>query len=673
VTVVTFVVAQNVYEVLATNREFLTVRRVSNPQLLGIILAFNLLPALVLFLLWLLCRAVHRRLAQGFLAIAYFLLFAAFFLQVHKSYFSGWHPFPHSYLIWALPAGLITFASLHFEKPFRSFLLALSILVPIFPILFLVRAWIRPTRAPATPQTLEDRRLSKPNKEIPPFFILIFDELSQKILLDDQGQIDGAQFPNFKKLADDGYWFRNATANGDQTIDSIPILLTGNFHDGKDPSASAYPDNLFRLLYPYYDDMYIYEHDTHFCSSALYHCPDEELAFGIWRLLQDTFYLYCTRVVPAEIGLPIPDMRRTWGPFRNYSEEAQARVKRFEDFVHSLDSQDKKRTFYYFHHMMTHSPYNLTSDGTVYQATSWHFDKIYARYPAALNDLMRRYIMQTRYADKELGEFIGGLKELGIYDKALIFLMADHGVSWSFESPGRTLQKDNAAMMLSVPLFIKPPFSKGGKMSDKDVQLIDIVPTIADLLGIKIPWTCSGRSVFSADAAKRTKITYDIKGNRFEFPDDFGLLKVEKWYPEDQSPLIGQPIRSFKVDGSIHPAGWLDTLSEHDVQIEPGGDEFPVTVAGWAILLDEKRMPNQIAIAVNGSIAAVAVPRIARRDVAKFYHNPQFTNCGWAAQFSTRLLREGDNVVAVYAVLNSESNLLAPLKTSKNVIHRAMR
>jgi hypothetical protein len=673
-TLVTFAVAQTVYEILAANREFLTVRRVSNPQLLGIILAFNVMSPLILFLVWAACRAVHRSLARGFLAATYFALFAAFALQVHKSYFPNWHPFPHAYVIWIVPAGLFAFVSLQYEKHFRSFLLTLSVFVPIFPILFIGRTWVRPPVAQASAQTLQGTKLRSVHKQVPPFFLLVFDELSQKILLDDQGLIDGAQFPNFKKLADDGYWFRNTTANGDQTIDSIPNILTGNFHHGKYPSADAYPDNLFKLLYPYYDDIYIYEMDTHFCSPDLFHCPDEVSAAGQWEFLRDSFYLYCGRVIPEKLALPIPDMRKSWGPFRNYSEQARARVKRFEDFVQSLDSQTQRRSFYYFHHEITHSPYNLTSDGRTYMSTSWHFDKIYAKYPSVLNDLMRRYIMQSRFADKQLGSFVRRLKDLGIYDKSLIILTADHGVSWNFESPGRTLQKENAAMMLSVPLIIKPPLSKGGVVSDQDVQLIDIVPTVADLLGIQIPFNFRGESVFLSGKTERTKIAYDIKGARFEFPPDFGLLKVEKWYPEPQSPLIGQPIGSFTVEGSVHPAGWLDTISEREVQIEPGGDEFPISVSGWAILLEEQRIPEEIIISVNGSVAAVAVPRIERRDVAKFYGTPQHTKCGWVAQFSTRLLRDGDNFVTVYAALDPKSKVLAAIKTSnKNTIHRTSR
>jgi len=46
-TLVTFVVAQSVYEVLAANQDFLALRGVSNWQLLDVILVFNALPALL--------------------------------------------------------------------------------------------------------------------------------------------------------------------------------------------------------------------------------------------------------------------------------------------------------------------------------------------------------------------------------------------------------------------------------------------------------------------------------------------------------------------------------------------------------------------------------------------------------------------------------------------------
>ena len=669
---VTFVVAQNVYEVLSRNQDFLTVRQVSNLQLLEIVLAFNVLPVALLFLLWATFQSVHHLLARGFLILTYFLLFLIFFLQIHNLYLSKWQPFRHAFVIWILPAASIALAGHWFSKPFRSFLTVLSVLAPVFPILFLARNWRQPLTIQSNVAPQVSTKISAAQKPVPPLFIMLFDELSLKILLDADGRIDAGRFPNFSKLAIDGDWFRNATANADQTIDSVPVILTGNFHHGTDPSASAYPQNLFTLLRPSYDNIYIYEMETHFCSKQLYHCPGEELSADSFQLLKDTFYLFCTRVAPKSLGLPIPDMRRTWGPFRNYSEEAEARIKRFDDFLQALDDPGSVTNAYYFHNMISHSPYNLTSDGKTYQATSWHFDKIYAGSAPALDDLIRRYRMQARFADHQLGAFVQRLKDLGIYDKSLIVILADHGVSWTLDSPGRTFQKDNAEMMMSVPLIFKPPFSKDGKVSDQDVQLIDIVPTIADLLGIDIPWKCSGRSIFSSTQPTRMKDVYDAWNHHFVFPTDFGLKPVEMFYPVPQSPWVGQSITSFTIDSTQNVAGWVDTISERDVKVKSADDEFPITVSGWTLLPDEKRVPEKVVIALNGTIVAETDTRIQRSDVAKVFKDPLYTNCGWAAQFSTQILHPGDNSVEAYAIVNADKRTLGHIKRpSKNVIHRA--
>lgn len=673
-TLITFVVAQSVYEVLAANPEFLTVRRVSNLQLVEIILVFNLLSALGLFLFWAVSRKLHRGVARIFLSGAYFLLFFAFFLQIHNAYLAEWQPFPHSYLLWIVPASLLLLASLRFENTFRSFVLILSPTVLLFPILFLSRTWTGPQQVPPEiRQIAQAASLTDGHKVFPPVFLLVFDELTQHILLDDEGQIDGTRFPNFKKLADESYWFRNTTANAEETLGSIPVILTGNFPRSRDASYRTYPNNLFTLLHPYYRDMYIYEMDTEFCIQTLFRCPDKEIESSHSEFLRDLFYLYVARVLPVNINVNRRNMTRTWDPFRTIRDQTTARVERFETFVNSLGSQEGNSAFYYYHNPQTHSPYALTSDGKVYEATPANFDQRYKRQAPILKDLVDRYRMQVGYGDRQLGSLLTHLEELALYDRALIILTSDHGVSWKLESPGRFLSEENAEMVLTVPLFIKPPHLRKGTVSDQDVQLIDIVPTIADLLGIPVPWEHEGRSVFATRSKERLKVAYNANGNRFEFPKDLGLTRIEEQFSTEppRSPLLGQALDSFTVRNDEEVAGWLDNISEQLIEMEADGDEFPVSVYGWAALLDKQSVPELIAVAVNGTIVSVTTPCCERPEVARLLGGPGLLKSGWRARFSTRYLSEGANVVTAYVVVETERKTLVALRTmEQNVIHR---
>jgi arylsulfatase A-like enzyme len=94
------------------------------------------------------------------------------------------------------------------------------------------------------------------------------------------------------------------------------------------------------------------------------------------------------------------------------------------------------------------------------------------------------YDGEIRYADEALvGPLIGKLKEMGLYDSALIVLTSDHGEeffdhhSWAH---GHQLYDES----LKVPLIIKFPGSRfKGKRYEPHVRLVDIMPTILEEVG----------------------------------------------------------------------------------------------------------------------------------------------------------------------------------------------
>lgn len=664
---VSLAVAQSVYEVLASNQTFLDVRRVSNTQLLGIIAVFNFLPALVLFLFWALICKLHRGLARAFLSIVYFLLFLAFFLQIHNAYLSEWQPLRHSYLLWGLPAALLLFASLRFEKPFRSFVLALSPAVLIFPFLFLSRTWTNPKDLlPGENPLVQQEASQVDRKSFPPIFLIIFDEFTTHALLDDNGQIDGERFPNFKTLAGESYWFRNATANSGQTIRSIPIILTGTFSHGSEPSYEAYPNNLLSLLRPYYE-IYVYEAEsdppTRFCVPRLFHCPDSENISTWGQLLQDILYIYLTRASPTQVDLGLPDVTNSWGAFKGIRERTVAHVARFQRFLQSLGKDKRDDTLHVFFHGLPHSPYTLTREGKIYEASPSRIEEKFAGNKPLLRALRDRFLMQVEYVDTEMGQFVTLLKDSDLYDKALIVVTADHGISWNPEAPGRRLTRVNAGMILPVPLFIKVPDQMEGVTSDLDVQHIDLVPTIAGILGLRVPWQHQGRNAFQRHLERRKKIASGL-----EFSDTLGLAPLGVDLAVQESSLVGKKIELFDVKRDDTVRGRLDRVADSSDSAGQGDLQFPVYVYGWVVSLDKESIPEEIAIAVNGKIVAVTSPCCERPDVAKHFQNHKFLMSGWSTSFSNQEFKDGRNTVTAYVVLDANARKLAVLQASKNTI-----
>jgi len=163
----------------------------------------------------------------------------------------------------------------------------------------------------------------------------------------------------------------------------------------------------------------------------------------------------------------------------------------------------------------------LRPDGAIHAESPGGFDPSFAGDTKLLQHLRDNYEMQVQYVDGELGRFLDKLKQAGLYDRALIVVTSDHGVSWKPEAPGRVLSAANAEMIFPVPLFIKLPGQNEGKISNQDAQLLDVTPTIAAVVGIKLPWPTAGHDLFAPIGAARQKIMIDASGKTFAYPPTF--------------------------------------------------------------------------------------------------------------------------------------------------------
>lgn len=119
--------------------------------------------------------------------------------------------------------------------------------------------------------------------------------------------------------------------------------------------------------------------------------------------------------------------------------------------------------FFFLHLFEPHSPYEAP-------------EPFRSRYTNA-------YDAEIAAADAIVGKFIERLKALGIYDRAAIVLLSDHGEGLGDHGEGEHgvfLYRE----VLRVPLIVKlPNAQRRGETVKHPVQLIDVAPTIASLTG----------------------------------------------------------------------------------------------------------------------------------------------------------------------------------------------
>jgi len=104
------------------------------------------------------------------------------------------------------------------------------------------------------------------------------------------------------------------------------------------------------------------------------------------------------------------------------------------------------------------------------------------------------YAGEIAFTDYCIGRFIQKLKALGLFDSALIIITGDHG-----EMLGEHGEDEHGYFIyqsaVRVPLIFKLPHRRESQSVKDIVGLIDIVPTICSLLGIKPPAISDGQDL----------------------------------------------------------------------------------------------------------------------------------------------------------------------------------
>jgi len=109
-------------------------------------------------------------------------------------------------------------------------------------------------------------------------------------------------------------------------------------------------------------------------------------------------------------------------------------------------------------------------------------------YPLAM------YAAEVHYMDRQIGRLLDRMEEMGLAEETVVVLVADHG-----ESLGEhELFYDHLGLFdvsLRIPLIVRVPGLEGGRRVPEPVTQLDIVPTLADLFGIRPRHATAGVSL----------------------------------------------------------------------------------------------------------------------------------------------------------------------------------
>jgi hypothetical protein len=397
-----------------------------------------------------------------------------------------------------------------------------------------------------------------------PVVIVVFDEVSTVALEDARQRIDSTLFPNLAALVRTATWFRYATAPTDETTTATPALMTGSLPKRHGlPIVSQYPHNLFTLLGGSYR-MIVSEEASGLCPRKLCREPTRgDLAQRQHSIASDAGLVYLHVIAPPAIERRLPSVSDTLAgfgeddgrtrvilPFEHTGRVpvlralAGGRPERFERLVRTIERRPLK-TLYFKHSLLPHVPFQYLPSGRRYLTEPHEPIPGLSGAPSWGNDFLlaqayQRHVLQMAFADRLLGTLLQRLEEKALYDRALIVVTADNGESFLHHADRHVATPQNVHEIAATPLIIKAPGQRQGRIDDRSARTIDVLPTIADLLGARLPWPVHGCSIWRRSARLPRPVEFfQRSGHRLILP-----------FPEFKRRVQASLARKLRLFGS---------------------------------------------------------------------------------------------------------------------------
>ncbi len=532
-------------------------------------------------------------------------------------------------IILAAAAGVGGAVAYHRLPAARLFLTLLSPAIAVFPAVFLLDPAVSRIVRPPHVEAIADLEM-RPEADTP-VVLIVFDALPVTSLMTSEGEVDGARFPSFARLAAGATWYRNATTVSADTIWAVPAILTGNYPDvSRQPSFHHHPRNLFTLLGGSYR-LVLFEHLTDLCPAEL--CPRQIVPLGrrLRELASDLRVVFLHVLLPGDLTASLPRISQAWGDFgiADTKPGQQNRRRKFRLFLRAIDPE-KPHGLYFLHSLFPHAPYQYLPSGTHYTLMRqgagrqlvlggrWGDDEW------AIRQSYRRHLLQVGMADKMLGHVLDRLQETGLLDRALIAVTADHGVSFRSGDYRRRLTASNFMDVMPVPLFVKRPGQRAGEIDDRNVETVDLLPTIAGVLGLELPWPVDGVSAVDAERRSRpiktcfgdaasTAGSLELPASVFAAARRAAVERRERAFgggdfadllrAGPHAELVGRALEQLVVDDGA--GGLFARLAAPELfrRVDPDSGFVPALVEGF-VEPGELEPPLDLAIAVNGTVAA---------------------------------------------------------------------
>jgi hypothetical protein len=279
---------------------------------------------------------------------------------------------------------------------------------------------------------------------------------------------------------------------------------------------------------------------------------------GLLPLIKDT------AGVAREVVSPYPAAAREGAEFAEAAAAAgektdpkflfdQAKAnqpERFTSFLDSLAPTDRP-ALRFLHLLLPHGPHKMLPSGNRYTIGPFQHvlpketpgkPRVLPKDPNLSVLARERMLLQLVYTDGLIGQLLDRMQQTGLLDKALLMVTADHGVGFTPDGYWRWIDEGNLPDLAWVPLFVKTPGQRAGKVDTRNEQQVDLLPTIADVLDVDLPWQVDGRSVLGEPRQGEAKTWFDEPGKP-------KTIDGARWLPKTRTGVAGEITDATTPDG----------------------------------------------------------------------------------------------------------------------------
>ncbi len=351
--------------------------------------------------------------------------------------------------------------------------------------------------------------------------------------------------PNLKRLAQEATVYTNAIAPGNMTLSSHASIFTSLYpswhqahfekdHDQAQPLDSKYPVLAQILADKGFDTIGV-------VSNYLYlsHGFGLDRGFTYHDSSGPPLMLTKSYVLRNAVRNLLALFLQPW--------QYDSIFRRAQDINDSalafLDKENPRKFFLFLNYMDAHGPYLPPArfatlfPGRDSRMIARHYPNMERQVLSEkrpISDRERRHLISQydggiAYMDSSIGTFLDQLKRRGLYDNTLLIITSDHGETFGERSMighGLSVYQDQ----VHVPLIIKYPHSTSKEVIGDPVSLVDLMPTILDVLGYGVPKNIQGHSLL-------TRTPHDAVSE--SFPHPFASRWNPKYLQAEQAIFSG--------------------------------------------------------------------------------------------------------------------------------------